>query len=104
MQLHHANNCNKSEEQKKAELEVESGYVNLFGLNSSQSQNNPPSPPPRCRKRFLEERHEVDDKDEDEDKHSGNDNRGRGSKAEDTAAMVAAERSAKEGFSIGVSS
>jgi hypothetical protein len=37
---------NKVEEQAKADLEVESNYADLFGLDSSQSQNNPPSPPP----------------------------------------------------------
>jgi hypothetical protein len=34
------------EDRAKAELEVECGYLNLFGINSSQSQDNPPSTPP----------------------------------------------------------
>jgi hypothetical protein len=49
------------------ELEVKSGYVDLFGVNSSQSQDNPPTPPPHRRKRKLEERHEVDDENESKD-------------------------------------
>jgi hypothetical protein len=42
-------------------LEVESSYVNLFRINSSQSQRSdgPPSPPP-CRHKKREERHAVD--------------------------------------------
>jgi hypothetical protein len=36
----------KAEEQAKAELEVEIGYFDLFEIDSSQSQNNPPSLPP----------------------------------------------------------
>jgi hypothetical protein len=36
----------KAEEWAKVELEAESNYVDLFGFNSSQSQNDPPSPPP----------------------------------------------------------
>ena len=48
----------KAEERKQAELEVESSYVDLFGIDSSQSQRSdgPPSPPPRRRKK-REERH-----------------------------------------------
>ncbi len=52
----------KAEEQAKAELEVESGYSDLFGVDNGQSQwsnNDPQSPPPRCRKRRSEEGHEV---------------------------------------------
>jgi hypothetical protein len=33
----------KAEEHAKAELEVESNYGNLFRLDSSQSQNDPPN-------------------------------------------------------------
>jgi hypothetical protein len=33
----------KTEEHAKAELEVESNYVNLFRLDSCQSQNDPPN-------------------------------------------------------------
>jgi hypothetical protein len=33
------------------ELEVKSSLVDLFGVNSSQSQDNPPTPPSQCRKR-----------------------------------------------------
>jgi len=38
----------KAEEQTQAELEVESSRMDLFGMDSSQSQRNdgPPSPPP----------------------------------------------------------
>jgi hypothetical protein len=66
----------KAEDQAKAELEVKSGYVNLYGINSSQSEEDPPSPPPPCRKRFLEDRHKVDGK----DNISGNYDRGSGKK------------------------
>ena len=48
----------KAEEQTQAELEVESSYMDLFGINSSQSQRSdgPPSPPPRRHKK-REDRH-----------------------------------------------
>ena len=49
----------KAEERTQAELEVESSYMDLFGVDSSQSQSqrsDPPSPPPRRRKK-REERH-----------------------------------------------
>ncbi len=36
----------RAEDWVKAELEVKSGYVNLFWIDSSQSQDGPPSPPP----------------------------------------------------------
>ncbi len=38
----------KAKEQAKVELKVESRFLSLFGLDSSQSQrsNNSPSPPP----------------------------------------------------------
>jgi hypothetical protein len=53
----------KGEDWAKAEIEVKSSYTNLFEIDSSQSQEDPPSPPPQHRKRYSEERHEVDDKD-----------------------------------------
>jgi hypothetical protein len=68
----------KAEERAKAELEMESDYVDLFEIDRRQSQNDPPSPLPQCRKRLLEEWHEMDDVDEDEDEDSGNDNGGGG--------------------------
>ncbi len=49
----------KAEELMQAELEVESSYMDLFGVDSSQSQSqrsDPSSPPPRRRKK-REERH-----------------------------------------------
>ena len=49
----------KAKEQMQAELEVESSYMDFFGVDSSQSQSqrsDPPSPPPRRRKK-REERH-----------------------------------------------
>jgi hypothetical protein len=50
----------KAEEQTQAEVEVVSSYVDLFGIDSSQSQrsDDPPSPPPRRRK-AQEERGEA---------------------------------------------
>ncbi len=62
------------EDWAKAELEVESSYVDLFGIDNSQSQDDPLSPPPRHRKRCLGERHEVDD----EYANSSDDNGGKG--------------------------
>ncbi len=53
------------------ELEVNSGFVDLFGVNSSQSQDNPLTPPSRCRKRKLEERHKVYDKNKSDDDNGG---------------------------------
>jgi hypothetical protein len=43
----------KAEERTQAELEVATSYVDLFGINSSQSQRSdgPPSPPCRQRKK-----------------------------------------------------
>jgi len=45
----------KAEERTQAELEVESSYMDLFGVDRSQSQSqrsDPSSPPPRrCKKR-----------------------------------------------------
>jgi hypothetical protein len=50
----------KAEEQTQAEVEVESSYIDLFGIDSSQSQrsDDPPSPPP-CRRKAQEERGEA---------------------------------------------
>ena len=80
----------KAEERTQAELEVESSYMDLFGVDSSQSQSqrsDPPSSPPcRCKKR--EERHahvvnssseEEHDKDGDSDDSNGGGKRGCGS-------------------------
>jgi hypothetical protein len=43
----------KAEERTQAELEVATSYVDLFGIDSSQSQrsDDPPSPPPRRHKK-----------------------------------------------------
>jgi hypothetical protein len=56
----------KAEERTQAELEVVTSYVDLFGIDSSQSQrsDDPPSPPRRRKKRRSEDRedrHVVDD-------------------------------------------
>ena len=56
----------KAEERTQAELEVATSYVDLFGIDSSQSQrSDPPSPPRRRKKRRAEDmedsRHAVDD-------------------------------------------
>jgi hypothetical protein len=40
-----------AENQVQSELEVKSGYDDLFGADSIQSQDDPPSPPPRRRRR-----------------------------------------------------
>jgi hypothetical protein len=56
-----------------SELEIKSGFVDLFGVDSSQSQDNPPTPPPQSRKRKSEERHKVDD-----ENNSNDDDRGGG--------------------------
>ncbi len=64
-----------AENRVKNELEVKSSYVDLFGVNSSQSQDDPLTPPPHRSKRKSEERQEV----EDENK-SNNDNHGDGGK------------------------
>jgi hypothetical protein len=59
-----------AENQVRGELAVKSSFCNLFGVNSSQSQDDPPTPPPQRRKRKLEERHKVDgvyDNSEDDD-------------------------------------
>ena len=80
-----------AEERTQAELEVESSYMDLFGVDSSQSQSqrsDPPCPPPRrCKKR--EERHahavkssseEEYDEDGDSDDSDGGGKRGGGSR------------------------
>jgi hypothetical protein len=56
-----------------SELEVKSSFIDLFGVDSSQSQDDPPTPPPQHRKRKLEERHEVDNMNDsnDEDRSGG---------------------------------
>jgi hypothetical protein len=43
----------KAEERTQAELEVATSYVDLFGIDSSQSQrsDDPPNPPPRRHKK-----------------------------------------------------
>jgi hypothetical protein len=64
----------KAEERMQAELEVGTSYVDLFGINSSQSQrsDDPPSPPRRRRKkRRSEDRHAVDDNIDDDDDGGG---------------------------------
>jgi uncharacterized membrane protein YgcG len=66
----------KVEEQMQAKVEVETSYVDLFGIDSSQSQrsDDPPSPPRRCKKRCSEDkedRHMVDDDDNDYDYNDG---------------------------------
>jgi hypothetical protein len=80
----------KAEERTQAELEVESSYMDLFGVDSSQSQSqrsDPPSSPP-CRRKKREERHahvvnssseEEYDKDGDSDDSNGGGKRGCGS-------------------------
>jgi hypothetical protein len=60
------------------ELEVKSGYVDLFGVDSSQSQDDPLTPPPHCRKRKSEERHKVDDENKSNDDDGGGGKRGGG--------------------------
>ena len=66
----------KAEERTQAELEVATSYVDLFGIDSSQSQrSDPPSPPRRRKKRRAEDkedsRHAVDDDDDDDDDGGG---------------------------------
>ena len=78
----------KAEKRTQAEVEVETSYVDLFGIDSSQSQrsDDPPSPPPcRLKKRHSEDRevsHAVDGDDGDEDDNDiddeDNDNNGGG--------------------------
>ena len=70
----------KAEERTQAELEVESSYMDLFGVDSSQSQRSegPPSPTPcRCKKREERDVHAVDSSSEEEDdEDSDNDGAG----------------------------
>ncbi len=66
----------KAEERTQAELEVATSYVDLFGIDSSQSQrSDPPSPPRRRKKRRAEDkddsRHAVDDDDDDDEDGGG---------------------------------
>ena len=71
----------KAEERTQAELEVGTSYVNLFGIDSSQSQrsDNPPSPPRcRCKKRRSEDRDDRRKVEDDEDDDNDDDNDGRG--------------------------
>jgi hypothetical protein len=60
-----------SENQVRAELEVKSSFVDIFGTDKSQNQDDPQTPPPQRRKRYLEERHEVDKEDNDSDDDDG---------------------------------
>jgi len=68
----------KAEERTQAELEVATRYVDLFGIDSSQSQrsDDPPSPPRRQgKKRHSEDREDrcqvEDDNDDDDDDDDG---------------------------------
>jgi hypothetical protein len=66
----------KAEKRTQAELEVATSYVDLFGIDSSQSQrsDDPPSPPRRRKKRRSEDRedrHAVEDDDGIEDDDHG---------------------------------
>ena len=79
----------KAEERTQAELEVATSYVDLFGIDSSQSQrsDDPPSPPHRRKKRRSDDRgdrHVVDDDIDDDDdgggKRGGGDGDGGGGK------------------------
>ena len=72
----------KAEERTQVELEVESSYMDLFGVDSSQSQRSdgdPPSPPPRrCKKREERHAHTVDSSSEEEyDKDDDGNGRGK---------------------------
>jgi hypothetical protein len=58
------NTVQSAENHVMSELEVKSGFVDLFEVDSSQSQDDPLTPPPQCRKKKLKERHEVDNKDD----------------------------------------
>ena len=72
----------KAEERTQAELEVGTSYVDLFGIDSSQSQrsDDPLSPPRRRRKKRRsedrEDRRQVED-DEDDDNDDDNDGGGK---------------------------
>jgi hypothetical protein len=62
-----------AENQVWGQLEVKSSYIDEFGVDSSQSQDNPLTPPPRHRKRKSEERDKVDNEydNRDDDEVSG---------------------------------
>jgi hypothetical protein len=73
----------KAEERTQAELEVATSYMDLFGIDSSQSQRSddpPPSPPRRRRKKRRsedrEDRRRVED-DEDDDNDDNDDGGGK---------------------------
>ena len=73
----------KAEERTQAELEVATSYVDLFGIDSNQSQRSndpPPSPPRRRRKKRRsedrEDRRRVED-DEDDDNDDNDDGGGK---------------------------
>jgi hypothetical protein len=79
----------KAEERTQVELEMATSYIDLYGIDSSQSQrsDDPPSPPRRRKKRLSEDRedrHVVDnDIDDDYDgggKRGGGDGDGGGKK------------------------
>ena len=70
----------KVEERTQREFEVKTSYINLFGIDSNQSQrsDDSPSSPRQRKKRRLEDRedrHAVEDNDdiddEDDDKDGG---------------------------------
>jgi hypothetical protein len=66
----------KAEERTQVELEVATSYVDLFRIDSSQSQrsDDPPSPPRRRKKRRSDDRgdrHAVDDDIDDDDDGGG---------------------------------
>ncbi len=61
-----------------SELEVKSSFVDLFGVDSSQSQDDPPTSPPQRRKRKSEERHEVEDENDSNDDDGGRGKQGGG--------------------------
>jgi hypothetical protein len=88
-----------AENQVRAELEVKSSIVDHFEINSSQNQDTPPSPPPRCRKRYLEERHQMNE----DDMTVGMTTEAEASEARNMAAAAVAEGSAREVFRVGVS-
>jgi hypothetical protein len=73
----------KAEERMQAELEVSTSYVDLFGIDSSQSQrsDNPPSPPCRRRKKRRledrEDRRQVEDDDDDDNDDNDDDGGGK---------------------------
>ncbi len=87
-----------AENQVLSELEVKNSYIDLFGVDSSQSQADPLTPPSRCSKWKLEERYEVDD-----DNDGTMRTEAEASKAGDTAAAAEAEGSARVVFRVGVS-